>query len=124
MDSRLRGNDEGLGIATEGARLEKQSFVYILASAKHGALYIGVTSDLLKRLYEHRNNIIKGHTSRHAIYHLVYFESFDDINAAILREKRLKKWNRDWKLNLIEGANPEWVDLALSFGFEPVMEVK
>ncbi len=100
--------------------MEKQGFVYILAKSKHAALYIGVTSNLLARLYQHREGLIKGHTSRYGIYHLVYFETFSEMPAAIKREKQLKKWNRDWKINLIEGSNPEWADLGIGFGFDPV----
>jgi putative endonuclease len=98
----------------------KQGFVYILASGKHGSLYIGVTSDLLARLHQHREGLIKGHTSRYGIYRLVYYETFSEMASAITREKQLKKWNRDWKLNLIEGSNPEWVDLGIGLGFEPI----
>ena len=99
--------------------MEKQSIVYILASGKHGTLYIGVTSDLLARLHQHREGLIKGFTSRYGVTRLVYFECFDDMVSAIAREKQLKKWNRDWKLNLIESSNPEWFDLAEGFGFDP-----
>ncbi|WIY52950.1 GIY-YIG nuclease family protein [Devosia sp. YIM 151766] len=88
-----------------------QYFVYILASRKYGALYIGVTSDLAGRVYIHREELVPGHTSRYHIHHLVYFEIFEDAENAILREKRLKKWRRAWKIALIETANPRWVDL-------------
>ena len=90
--------------------------VYILASAKHGTLYIGVTSDLTKRLHEHREGLIKGFTSRYGVTHLVHFESFEDMTSAITREKQLKKWRPDWKLNLIEATNPGWIDLADGLG--------
>ena len=99
--------------------MEKQGYVYILAKRKHGALYIGVTSDLLGRLCQHREGLIRGHSTRYGIDRLIYFETFSDMTSAITREKQLKKWNRDWKLNLIEGSNPEWVDLAIGFGFDP-----
>ncbi|MDX3883062.1 MAG: GIY-YIG nuclease family protein [Sphingomonas sp.] len=92
--------------------MDRQPFAYILASGKHGTLYIGVTSDPAKRLHEHREGLIKGFTSRYGITRLVYFESFDDMHSAIAREKQLKKWRREWKLNLIEASNPGWVDLA------------
>ncbi|MDD2565728.1 MAG: GIY-YIG nuclease family protein [Candidatus Gracilibacteria bacterium] len=88
-----------------------QYYTYILASSKNGTLYIGVTSDLLKRVYEHKNGIYKGFSSKYGICNLVHFEVFSDIRDAIEREKRLKKWNRNWKLELIESNNPEWKDL-------------
>ena len=75
----------------------KQYYVYILASKRNGTLYIGVTSNLKKRVYEHKNNIVKGFTSEYSIYLLVYYEIYEDIKEAILREKRLKKWERKWK---------------------------
>ncbi len=75
-------------------------------------MYIGVTNNLERRVLEHRNKIVKGFTSRYNVDKLVYFEKFSDINEAIKREKRLKKWNRQWKINLIEKDNPEWKDLA------------
>jgi len=99
--------------------MEKTGFVYILASGRHGTLYIGVTSDLPGRLHQHREGLIKGFTSRYGVTRLVHFEQFDDMANAIAREKQLKKWNRDWKLNLIEGSNPGWVDLAEGLGFVP-----
>ena len=88
-----------------------QAYVYILASRKDGALYIGVTSDLVKRVWEHREGYVEGHTKKYDINKLVYFESTDDISAAILREKQMKKWERKWKIELIEKTNPEWRDL-------------
>ncbi|ARS28602.1 GIY-YIG nuclease family protein [Sphingomonas sp. KC8] len=96
--------------------MERNPIVYILASAKHGTLYIGVTSNLAKRLHEHREGLIKGFTSRYGLTRLVHFESFEDMTSAILREKQLKKWRRDWKLNLIEATNPSWIDLAEGLG--------
>ena len=98
----------------------KQPCVYILASGKCGTLYIGVTSDMLARLYQHREGLIRGFTSRYGVVHLVWYEMADTMEGAIVREKQLKKWNRDWKLNLIEASNPGWVDLAVGLGFEPV----
>ena len=86
-------------------------FVYILASRKYGALYIGVTNDLIARTYIHREDILPGQSSRYHIHNLVYFEQHDDIDAAITREKRLKKWRRQWKIDLIEQINPDWHDL-------------
>lgn len=101
--------------------MDKQGFVYLLASGKHGTLYIGVTSDLLARLHQHREGLIKGFTTRYGISRLVHFETYDDMPSTIAREKQLKKWRRDWKLNLIEATNPGWVDLAEGFGFGPAI---
>ena len=86
-------------------------YVYILASRKHGTLYIGITRDLVRRVYEHKNKVIKGFTSRYGVDRLVWFECYDDPTNAIAREKELKKWRREWKINLIERTNPEWTDL-------------
>ena len=94
--------------------------VYILSSGKCGTLYVGVTSNILKRFHEHRTAPIDSFTARHEIHRLVWFEQHETMETAILREKRIKKWNRDWKLNLIERENPEWVDLAAGLGFEPL----
>lgn len=81
---------------------------------KNGTLYIGVTSNLIKRIYEHKNKIFEGFTSTYDIVNLVYFEEVSDINSAILREKQLKKWKRQWKINLIEKSNPQWDDLFVN----------
>ena len=89
-----------------------QYCIYILASQKNGTLYIGVTNDLERRVLEHKQKINEGFTSKYEVTRLVYFESFQYINDAILREKRLKKWNRQWKINLIEEENKEWNDLS------------
>ena len=89
-----------------------QYYIYILASQKNGTLYIGVTNDLERRVLEHKQKINEGFTSKYDVNRLVYFESFQYINDAILREKRLKKWNRQWKINLIEEENKEWNDLS------------
>jgi putative endonuclease len=86
-------------------------YVYIIASRKDGAIYIGVTSNLVRRIYEHRTKAVPGFTSRYNITHLVWFEIYDDPISAISREKELKKWKRSWKTQLIEGQNPEWKDL-------------
>jgi putative endonuclease len=86
-------------------------YVYILASRKHGTLYIGVTSDLVKRVYQHKTKIVAGFTSRYNVHRLVWYECYDDPVNAIAREKELKKWRREWKINLIERTNPEWLDL-------------
>ena len=89
----------------------KNYYVYIIASKRNGTLYTGVTNDLKKRVYEHKNDLVKGFTKKYKIHKLVYFELHKDINYAIMREKRIKKWNRKWKLNLIEELNPYWDDL-------------
>ena len=86
-------------------------FVYILASGLGGTLYVGVTNDLGRRVVEHRQGIADGFTKRHKVFTLVYFEEFGDIREAIAREKRLKHWNRAWKIRLIEERNPDWNDL-------------
>jgi putative endonuclease len=91
--------------------MAKTSYVYILASGPYGNLYIGVTSDLVKRVWEHRESFVDGFTKKYAIKLLVWFEVHDDILAAITREKQLKKWNRDWKVNLVQALNPQWRDL-------------
>ena len=96
-----------------------QPCVYFLTSGKHHAIYIGVTSNLLARLHQHREDLIEGFTSRYGVTRLVRYEFFEDMPTAILREKRLKKWRRDWKVRLIEEDNPEWVDLAIGLGFGP-----
>ena len=85
--------------------------VYILASRKYGALYVGVTGNLLGRVVSHREEWLKGFTSRYHVHDLVYFEQYDNPSNAILREKQLKKWRRDWKIELIEKSNPNWDDL-------------
>ena len=89
-------------------------YVYIMASKKNGAVYIGVTSDLVRRVWEHKEGAVEGFTKTHAAKLLVHFEAFDDIKSAIVREKQLKKWNREWKLHLIEKHNPNWNDLYTS----------
>ncbi len=89
----------------------KTAYVYILASKKNGTLYTGVTSNLFKRVAEHKRQLAEGFTKKYAVHILVYYEVFDDITNAIVREKRIKKWKRIWKLELIEGINPNWRDL-------------
>jgi putative endonuclease len=98
----------------------KQPCVYILASREYGTLYIGVTSDLIARLYQHRTGTTQGFTSRYAVYRLVRFEQFGDMVAAITREKQLKRWHRQWKINLIESENLDWHDLAPALGLPPI----
>ena len=85
-------------------------YVYILASRPKGTLYIGVTNDLVRRAYEHREGLVDGYTKTHGVKTLVFFEPHDEIENAIVREKRLKRWRRAWKVQLIERANPEWRD--------------
>ena len=91
--------------------MPKQPATYILASRRNGTLYIGVTSDLVRRVWEHKNDLIEGFTKKYQVHQLVYFEMYGDMNAAITREKQLKKWNRAWKIELIEKTNPCWRDL-------------
>ncbi len=86
-------------------------FVYILASARNGTLYIGMTNDLAARTYQHREGLVQGFTKRYEVKLLVYYETYSDVRDAIARETRLKKWKRRWKLELIEKMNPEWRDL-------------
>lgn len=91
--------------------MQKQPAVYILASKRNGTLYVGVTSDLRKRIWEHKNDLIQGFTKKYGVHRLAYFELYEDMTEAIIREKQIKKWNRAWKLELIERANPGWNDL-------------
>ncbi|OGO18528.1 MAG: hypothetical protein A2Z15_04430 [Chloroflexi bacterium RBG_16_50_11] len=95
--------------------MERAYYVYILASKKRGTLYIGVTADLLHRVLEHKNNLVEGFTKQYNVHTLVRYEEFENIEEAILREKQLKKWNRPWKIELIEGSNPTWRDLYQDF---------
>ena len=90
-----------------------QPAVYILASKRNGTLYIGVTSDLVKRIYEHKHDLVEGFTKKYAVHTLVYFEMHEEMKPAIQREKQLKKWERPWKIELIEATNPNWRDLYL-----------
>lgn len=90
-------------------------YVYILASKRNGTLYIGITNNLERRIFEHKNKLIEGFTKKYDVTQLVYFEEHTDVREAIIREKRLKKWNRAWKLELIEKVNPEWKDLSKEF---------
>ena len=97
-----------------------QPVVYLMASARNGTLYIGVTSSLVQRIAQHREATFGGFTSKYGAKRLVWFESHSTMEYAITREKQLKKWNRAWKLRLIEEVNPAWRDLAEEFGFEPL----
>ena len=91
--------------------MEKQYYVYILASHRNGTLYTGFASNLIQRTFTHKNDIVDGFTKKYQIHRLVYYEVFGDRELAILREKQLKKWRRRWKLELIEKMNPNWDDL-------------
>ncbi|MGN5375412.1 GIY-YIG nuclease family protein [Sphingomonas hankookensis] len=94
--------------------------VYIIASRRNGTIYTGVTSNLIQRLHQHRTGTFPGFTADHDCTRLVWFERHETMETAIQREKRIKKWNRDWKQNLVERANPHWSDLATGLGFSPV----
>ena len=98
----------------------KQPCVYILASREYGTLSIGVTSDLMARVYQHRTGQVKGFANRYAVYRLVRFELLATMPEAIAREKQLKRWHRQWKINLIETDNPDWHDLAPGLGLPPL----
>jgi len=89
----------------------KAPTVYILASKYNGTLYIGVTSNLVKRIWQHKSNLVEGFTHKYSVHLLVYFEQYDSIVDAIKREKQMKKWQRSWKIKLIEKSNPQWRDL-------------
>jgi len=98
-------------------------WVYILCSDRNGTLYIGITNNILRCTYEHKHNAIKGFTAKYNVIKLVYTEEFTDIKEALAREKALKKWNRNWKIKLIEKINPEWEDLGEYIsGFPPTRE--
>ena len=99
---------------------ERSPCVYILTSQPRGTLYIGVTSSLEQRLWQHREAVLPGFTTRHGIKRLVWFEMHGDMLSAIAREKQLKNWHRPWKVNLIEATNPHWGDLAVGLGFPPL----
>ena len=91
--------------------INKQPAVYILANRRNGTLYVGVTSDLTKRIWQHQNDLAEGFTQRYNVHLLVWYEQHTDMANAIVREKQIKKWNRAWKLALIEAQNPQWADL-------------
>ena len=94
----------------------RQPAVYILASSRNGTLYIGVTSNLLLRVFQHKDEAVPGFTQKHGVHRLVWYELNGSMEAAIRREKQLKKWNRAWKIRLIEESNPYWHDLAMELG--------
>ena len=91
--------------------MDKQFYVYILASKRNGTLYIGVTSDLVQRIWQHKNKMVKGFTKKYNVDRLVYYETHSNVESAITREKQMKKWRRAWKIRLIEGENSDWNDL-------------
>jgi putative endonuclease len=91
--------------------MHKQPAVYLLASKRNGTLYVGVTSNLVRRVWEHKNNLVEGFTKRYDVHQLVWYELHENMDSAILREKRLKDWKRKWKVQLIESTNPDWEDL-------------
>lgn len=91
--------------------MEKQFYVYIMASKRYGTFYVGMTSNLIKRVWEHKNEVVEGFTKDYHVKTLVYYEPHASAESAIKREKRLKKWDRAWKIELIENSNPHWVDL-------------
>lgn len=91
--------------------MEKQPCVYILASRRNGTLYVGITSDLVKRVWQHKNDQAEGFTKKYAVHDLVYFEFLENMLSAIQREKQIKKWRRNWKIEMIEAKNPNWTDL-------------
>ena len=91
--------------------MSKPYYVCIMANDRYGTLYLGVTSDLVKRAWEHKEGFVEGFTKKYSVKNLVWFEVHEDVNAAITREKQIKKWNRDWKVNLIQQMNPQWNDL-------------
>jgi len=102
---------EGTRAAIMKWKKAEQYCVYILASKRNGTLYIGITSDLVRRVYEHKSGLVDGFTKRYHVHRLVYYEMTSDVNEAITKEKRLKKWKRAWKIDLIESTNPDWRDL-------------
>ncbi|HWD29293.1 MAG TPA: GIY-YIG nuclease family protein [Rhizomicrobium sp.] len=91
--------------------MSKIYYVYIVASERNGTLYVGMTNDLMRRIWEHREGLVDGFTKKYGIKHLMHYETFEDVNAAIQREKRLKKWKRTWKIELIQKTNLDWTDL-------------
>ena len=91
--------------------MNKQFYVYIMASRRNGTLYIGISSNLVQRVWQHKNNMVEGFTEKYNVKHLVYYEVHESAESAITREKQIKKWRRKWKLRLIEEQNPQWEDL-------------
>jgi len=101
-----------------------QPTVYIMANRKQGALYTGVTSNLMERVRQHREEVFGGHSKRVGAKLLAWYEQHGTMETAIIREKRIKNWNRRWRINLIEGENPNWSDLAIDMGFSPLWSNK
>ncbi len=101
-------------------REERQPCVYILASERYGTVYVGVTSNLVGRISQHRSGLTPGFSSRYTVHRLVHYEMFGEMEPAILREKQLKNWHRQWKINLINEGNPPWADLAVGLGLPPL----
>jgi putative endonuclease len=89
----------------------KHYYVYILSSKRNGTLYTGITSDIIKRVHDHKNGLVEGFTKNYRVHNLVWYEMHSSVESAITREKQIKKWNRAWKLKMIEKENPEWIDL-------------
>ena len=112
-----RWGEKAPSIATAGSRAKRETmyYVYILTSQTDAVMYIGVTNDLRRRLYEHKNEQIEGFTKKYHVHKLVYFEEYSDINVAIAREKQLKRWIRDKKNFLVSARNPNWDDLSKNF---------
>jgi putative endonuclease len=108
MSSPAKAGDPALEMSMSR---QHRYYVYILASERNGTLYIGVTNDLVRRVYEHRQGLVEGFTRKYSVKQLVRFEEYNDVRLAIQREKRLKKWKRAWKMRLIEESNPDWIDL-------------
>ncbi len=100
-------NDGSIGVS----RASMRPCVYIMASKRNGTLYIGVTNDVVRRVWEHKNNAVDGFTKKYGVHMLVYYELHETMPDAILREKQMKRWNRAWKIELIQGSNPEWRDV-------------
>lgn len=100
-------------------RMTKSYYVYILASGRNGTLYVGVTNDLVRRVAEHKSGAVEGFTKQYGVDRLVWFDETSDVNAAIQREKTIKRWRRAWKLNVIEEMNPQWRDLYADLISEP-----
>jgi len=94
---------------------DKQYYVYILTNKSNNVLYIGVTNDLIRRIFEHKSKVVEGFTKKYNLRKLVYYETTNNIESAINREKQLKNWHRDWKMNLIDHFNPDWKDLSDDF---------
>jgi putative endonuclease len=94
---------------------DRQYYVYILTNKSNNVFYIGVTNDLIRRIFEHKNKLVEGFTKKYNLRKLVYYEATNDIESAISREKQLKNWHRDWKINLIDQFNPDWKDLSDDF---------